>query len=137
MKKLLLFCILLSLSGCALVQRAISWKVSPFDGAEYSMATHLTATIAEDAGKCSDSVEMKSAALDINHQAFELYLYASGIKGDADTTQMLMELQQMTGELQKRYSSVDKVSGFYCTDKMEILLRSAGTIQKAIGAKPK
>lgn len=136
MKKILLLSILLALSGCSLVSKIMSLNVASFNGAEYDKVTHLRYTIALDEAKCSDSTFMKTASVDINNQAFELALYSQGLYGNQDTAALTASLHQMTSELSKRYSSVDSVSSFYCNDKMQILLRSATTIQKAIGGKP-
>src|SRR5271167_2373004 len=136
MKKLLLVSLFLCLSGCSLVSKIMSLDVASFNGAEYDKVTHLRYTIALDEGKCSDVAFMKGASLDINNQAFELALYSQGLYGNQDTAALTASLHQLTSEFSKRYASVDSISSFYCDDKMQILLRSATTIQTAIGGKP-
>src|SRR5271167_879722 len=135
MKKLLLVSLLLCLSGCSLVNKIMSLDVASFNGAEYDKVTHLRYTIALDEGKCNDSTFMKTASLDINNQAFELALYSQGIFGNQDTANLTAMLHQITSEFSKRYASVDSVSQAYCEDKMQILLRTSTTVQKAIGGK--
>jgi len=136
MKKLLLVSLLFCLSGCSLVGKIASLNVASFNGSEYDKITHLRYTIAVDEGRCDDQAFMKTAAEDINNQAFELALYSQGIYGNQDTAALTANLHQLTSELNKRYASVNSVSSFYCDDKMQILLRAATTIQKAIGGKP-
>ncbi len=117
------------------MSKIMSFDVDHFNGEEYSKITHLRATIALDEGKCSDQAFMKTASDDINNQAFELALYSQGIAGNDDAADLTAKLHLITSEFSKRYASVPTISQAYCDDKMAILLRSATTVQKAIGGK--
>ncbi len=115
----------------------MSVDVASYDAIEYASITKLRTTIVEDAPLCSDFAAMKAATADINKQALELSIYSQGVPFNDDTVNMEQNLLIITSEFAKRYASVNSVSEAYCDDKMAILMRSAATIQKSVGGKPK
>jgi hypothetical protein len=135
--KNLILCTFLLLSGCSTLKGIMSLDVASYDASEFAAVTKLRTTIVEDAVLCSDSTAMKGASADINKQALELSLYSQGVPHNDDVANIEQNLLIITSEFAKRYASVPAVSTFYCDDKMAILMRSAATIQKVIGAKQK
>ena len=133
MRKLILVLLFTTLSGCAMLD---AYNMAGFDANEYQLATEVR-TMAEVSKKdCSDNILMIPNVNSLLYVATEFKNYTSSIPHNEEATNMSNSLLLEVQGLSDRYkTSVPSLA--YCFTKMNIIERSAKTIQTVLGTKPR
>lgn len=134
MKKLLIALFAVSLSGCALVD---AYFMAKYDTTEYALINSVKTKAQVAQETCNDTQVSKNKINDIHATAVEFRNYTFHLPRNEDATNMAGKLVALVGESKDHYAKTDKVSEFYCKQKLQQIVRSADTIQGPIGAKPR
>ena len=133
MKKLILITIFATLSGCALLD---AYNMAGFDANEYQLATKVRSKAEISKTDCSDVVLTRRNVSSILNVTTEFKNYTSSIPHNEEATDMSKTLLLEVQGLSERYkTSVPSLA--YCFTKMNIIERSAKTIQFVLGTKPR
>jgi len=124
MKKILLFALILQLTGCALVEKL--W-VANYDTNEYALVTKVR-TLAQSAKSCDESTIKELYVTSLELKNFSEYIPKN--KATLDLTSHLFVIVE---ELNKKESP----SPSYCKAKLNTIVKSAETIQQVVGNKPR
>ena len=119
MKKLLISCSFVLLSGCSL------WMAN-YDSGEYSLVNRVR-TIAE-VGSCD-----KATVTELYNNAAEFKNFAQYIPRNQATIDLSKNLYILVDELYKK----ENPSPAYCKIKLNIISKSAEQIQQVVGSKPR
>lgn len=134
MKKILIALVAVSLSGCALVD---AYFMAKYDTTEYALVNSVKTKAQVAQSTCNDTQVSKAKINDIYNTAVEFRNFTFHIPRNEDATNMAGKLVALVGESKDHYAKTDKVSEFYCKQKLQQIVRSADTIQGPIGAKPR
>lgn len=137
MKRLLIVLALLSLTGCATVNKLWeSYNMAHFDNIEYSLVNQIHTQAQVGVTKCA-SKEVLSYVDGVYVKSVELRNYSASIPNNQPTITMTTELAAITKGLKDRYDSGEPVSQKYCELKFNNIENSSGTMKTVIGAKPR
>lgn len=134
MKKTLIALVAVSLSGCALVD---AYFMAKYDTHEYSLVNSIKTKAQVAQETCNDTQLSKAKLTDIYNTAVEFRNFTFHIPRNEDATNMAGKLVALVKESKDHYAKTDKVSEFYCKQKLQQIVRSADVIQGPIGAKPR
>ena len=134
MKKIVLSSlILLQLSGCAFID---AYFMAKYDTNEYALINDIKtkAQIAEE--NCSNSLLVTTQVNEIYIKSLEFKNFATHIPKNEDSIKLSDKLLILTKDAKEQFNK-GSVSTFYCKSKIEQIVKSADTIQQAIGKKPR
>jgi hypothetical protein len=129
MKKIL-FLILVSLSGCALID-AYNLK---YDVMEYNQITEIRTLAQQSKSKCGDPLSAVGSAISLSTKTLTFANYTQ-YRSDKPTAAAAVKLNEIAHGLSDKFEN-DAVSPMFCKIKFEEVEKSAETMQKTIGAKP-
>lgn len=133
MKKLLLITLFATLSGCALID---AYNMAGFDANEYQLASQIRSIAEVSVKDCGDGVVMRPNVSNLLYVATEFKNYTSSIPHNEEAFNMSKSLLAEVQGMSERYETTNP-SVAYCTTKMNIIERSAKTIQFVLGVKPR
>ncbi len=134
MKKIILGLFILNLSGCALVD---AYFMAKYDTNEYRLINSVKTKAQTAQETCNNTELSKNKINDIYDTAVEFRNFTFHIPRNEEATNMAGKLVALVGESKDHYTKNQKVSEFYCKQKLQQIVRSADTIQGPIGAKPR
>ena len=133
MKKIILILALMSLEGCALLD-AYFLK---YDTNEYNLITDIRTSALVFKNKCENLAESKLHAEVIAVKTKNFVNFTEYQPHNKNVQAASVELDKIAQGLLDQYQKNEKVSSVFCKVKFETLERSAETIQKTVGAKPR
>ena len=133
MKRLLLVCAIFALSGCAVID---AYFMAKYDTNEYALINDIKtkAQIAEE--NCANNLLVTTQVNELYIKSLEFKNFATHIPRNEDTIKLSDKLLILTKDSKEQFNK-SAVSNFYCKAKLEQIVKSADTIQQAIGKKPR
>ncbi len=126
------------LSGCSAIQPVAGrFFIAPFDPNEYLLVTSLRTTAIESKPLCGNSSTVVPNVNQMYHTALMLTNYSQHLPRNEQTIKPINATHQMVHELKHRYSTETKVSKVYCELKLQSIIDTSESIQKAIAKRPR
>lgn len=132
MNKLLIISVLL-LAGCDTLKESYLMK---YDNNEYEQIASIRTTANLSKSTCDNEVVAKERAEQIAKQTVMFKNYAQYLPYNSKVISASTELDNMAQGLTSQYQK-GKVSPMFCKIKFEGIEKSAESMQKTIGAKPR
>lgn len=133
MKKLLLAVAVAGLSGCALIDAYLM----KYDPNEYQIISDIRTMANLAKSKCDNFAESKVQATALADKTTSFVIYTQYTPHNDLVKKSSVELDKMAQGLKTQYEKSDKVSTAFCKIKFENVEKSAETIQKVVGDKPR
>lgn len=133
MKKLILLAAFSLLSGCALVDAYLM----KYDTNEYKIITEVRAEAQGYKTECSNPLLSNPNAIAMAEKTNLFMLYSQYQPHNEPVQKASIELNKMAQGLKDQYAKGDKVSPMFCKIKFEGIEKSAESIQKMVGDKPR
>ena len=134
MKKLLSVSMIIMLSGCALVD---AYMLSKYDNNEYKQITEIRAEAQLYKTQCANVLLSSANASKLAYDTRVFALYAEHVPHNENVQKAAVELDKIAQGINDQYQKSDKVSPVFCKIKFETVEKSADSMQKIIGAKPR
>ena len=134
MRKLLAVSMIALLSGCALVD---AYLMTKYDSNEYRQITEIRAEAQLYKTQCSNALLSATNAEKLAHSTKVFALYSEHVPRNENVIKASAELDKIAQGLAEQYQKADKVSPMFCKIKFESVEKSAGSMQKVIGARPR
>lgn len=138
MRNIIIGLFLLSLSGCAIVDR---FMIAPFDSNEYAMVNKIRTVAMQTKPKCGTENIAPFAVLDYVNEMHDTALllknYSQYLPKNEQSIKPINLTYQMIDELKTRYQKETKVSKTYCELKIQSIMDATESIQQAIGKRPR
>jgi hypothetical protein len=133
MKRLLLVCVIFALSGCAVID---AYFMAKFDTNEYALINDIKtkAQVAEE--NCANNLLVTTQVNELYIKSLEFKNFAAHIPRNEDSVKLSNKLLILTKDTKEQFNK-SAVSTFYCKAKLEQIVKSADTMQQAIGKKPR
>ena len=134
LKLLIASSIVVVLPGCALWD---AYFMAGYDNVEYALVNKVRTFSELAVEDCKDIEKTKSNVEKIHGYAVELKNFTQYIPDNADANKLGNNLFQLTTQTKDYYAKNAIVSESFCKMKLQQINRSAETIQKVIGSKPR
>jgi len=134
MKKLLLAVAVSMLSGCALIDAYLMTKYDPI---EYKQIAEIRAEAQLYKTQCSNELLSATNAQKLAYDTNVFALYSEHVPRNENVIKASSELNKIAQGLAEQYQKSDKVSPMFCKIKFESVEKSADSMQKVIGARPR
>jgi hypothetical protein len=137
MKKILLSALIVtSLSGCALID---AYFMAGYDNQEYAIITNIRTNAELNAGLCADQVKSKATFEYLHFKSVEFKNFTQHIPNNQDAHKLSEQMVELSKQGKEMYEKGDNVfvSAGFCKLKLQQINRTAETIQKVIGSKPR
>lgn len=134
MKKLILLSLVALLPGCALFD---AYLMSKYDNNEYRQITEIRAEAQLYKTQCTNALLSTVNAEKLAYDTRVFALYVEHIPHNENVQKSAVELNKIAQGLVDQYQKSDKVSPVFCKIKFETVEKSADSMQKIIGAKPR
>jgi hypothetical protein len=133
MKRLLLVCAIFALSGCAVID---AYFMAKYDTNEYALINDIKtkAQVAEE--NCANNLLVTTQVNELYIKSLEFKNFATHIPRNEDSIKLSNKLLILTKDAKDQFNK-SAVSNFYCKAKLEQIVKSADTMQQAIGKKPR
>jgi len=133
MKRLLLVCVIFALSGCAVFD---AYFMARYDTNEYALINDIKtkAQVAEE--NCANNLLVTTQVNELYIKSLEFKNFATHIPRNEDSVKLSNKLLILTKDAKEQFNK-SAVSNFYCKAKLEQIVKSADTMQQAIGKKPR
>jgi hypothetical protein len=133
MKRLLLVCVIFALSGCAVID---AYFMAKYDTNEYALINDIKtkAQVAEE--NCANNLLVTTQVNELYIKSLEFKNFATHIPRNEDSVKLSNKLLILTKDAKDQFNK-SAVSNFYCKAKLEQIVKSADTMQQAIGKKPR
>ena len=133
MKRLLLVCAIFALSGCAVID---AYFMAKYDTNEYALINDIKtkAKVAEE--NCANNLLVTTQINELYIKSLEFKNFATHIPRNEDSIKLSNKLLILTKDAKDQFNK-SAVSNFYCKAKLEQIVKSADTMQQAIGKKPR
>jgi hypothetical protein len=134
MKKLLIIPLVLLLNGCILFD---AYFMAKYDTTEYSLINQIKtkAQVAEE--NCSNQILVITQVNDLFITSLEFKNFTVYIPHNEDATKLSAKLFTLTKDTRDYFNKTDKISPIFCKAKLQQIVTSADTIQRALGSKPR
>lgn len=134
MKKLLLAVMVSMLSGCALVD---AYLMTKYDPSEYKQIAEIRAQAQQYKTQCANAMLSAANAQKLAYDTNVFALYSEHVPRNENVIKASTELNKIAQGLAEQYQKSDKVSPMFCKIKFESVEKSADSMQKVIGARPR
>jgi len=134
LKLLIASSIVVVLPGCAVWD---AYFMAGYDNVEYALVNKVRTFSELAVEDCKDIEKTKSNVEKIHGYAVELKNFTQYIPNNVDANKLGNNLFQITTQTKDYYAKNAIVSESFCKMKLHQINRTAETIQKAIGAKPR
>lgn len=133
MKRLLLVCAIFALSGCTVFD---AYFMAKYDTNEYALINDIKtkAQVAEE--NCANNLLVTTQVNELYIKSLEFKNFAAHIPRNEDSVKLSNKLLILTKDTKEQFNK-SAVSTFYCKAKLEQIVKSADTMQQAIGKKPR
>jgi hypothetical protein len=133
MKKLLLIGLVSLLPGCALMDAYLM----KYDTNEYRVVSEIRAEAYSYKTDCANPLLSSPNAIAMAEKTQFFVFYAQYIPHNDPVKKASVELNKIAQGLKEQYSKGSAVSPMFCKIKFESIEKSAETMQKIIGDKPR
>jgi hypothetical protein len=134
MKKLLIIPLVLMLNGCIIFD---SYFMAKYDTTEYSLINQIKtkAQVAEE--NCSNQILVITQVNDLFITSLEFKNFTFYIPNNEDATKLSDKLFTLSKDTRDYFNKTEKISPIFCKAKLQQIVTSADTIQRALGSKPR
>ena len=134
MKKLLIVLFAFGLSGCTLFD---AYFMAKYDTTEYALVNDIKtkAQVAEE--NCGNQLLVVTQVNELYIKALEFKNFTMHIPRNKDTDNLSTKLLALTKETRDYFNKAEKISPIFCKAKLQQVVKSADTIQHALGGKPR
>lgn len=134
MKKFLIIPLIMMLNGCVVFD---AYFMAKYDTTEYSLVNQVRtkAQIAEE--NCSNQLLVITQVNDLYNSSLEFKNFTVYIPHNEDSVKMSDKLFTLTKDTKDYFNKAEKISPIFCKAKLQQIVKSADTIQQAIGSKPR
>ena len=133
MKKLVAIAVVTLLSGCAVIDAYLM----KYDTNEYKIITEIRADAQSYKGACSNEMLSTANSIAIADKTNLFMLYSQYQPHNEPVQKASVELNKIAQGLKDQYAKGTKVSPVFCKLKFDNIEKSAETIQKTVGNKPR
>jgi len=133
MKKLILIFSILSLTGCSTLLESYLMK---YDPNEYQQITQIRTNASFSKSQCDNTERSKANAESLSKDSTAFKNYVQYLPHNSKVISASIDLDKIVQGLNDQYNK-GSVSAPFCKIKFDIIEKSAETMQKTIGAKPK
>jgi LAS superfamily LD-carboxypeptidase LdcB len=130
MKKIALAFLVMSLSGCALID---AYFMAKYDTNEYALINKIRTTAQIAQKSCDKPLEVKPQINDIIYTSTELRNFTQHIPRNPEAYKMAGQMV----ELSEQIKFDEKTSPVFCKMKLQQVERNAEKIQHVLGSKPR
>ena len=134
MKNLIIGIFLLSLSGCAMID---AYFMANFDSNEYLLVDQIRSVAQTSPQFCDNRDRMNSITDEMYLTTTTFKNYTQYIPHNEKTIPLAESLYDEVYKLHTRYQNPEKIGTTYCKMKLNIIEKSAETVQEVIGSKPR
>ena len=122
------------LNGCIIFD---SYFMAKYDTTEYSLVNQIKtkAQIAEE--NCSNQILVITQVNELYNNALEFKNFTVYIPHNEDATKLSAKLFTLTKDTKDYFNKAEKISPIFCKAKIQQIVKSADTIQQALGSKPR
>jgi hypothetical protein len=134
MKKILVVLFAFSLSGCALFD---AYFMAKYDTNEYFLINDIKtkAQVAEES--CNNQLMVTVQVNDLYIKVLEFNNFTLHIPRNKDSVNFSTKLLTLTKDTKDYFNKAEKISPIFCKAKLQQVVKSADTIQHALGNKPR
>jgi hypothetical protein len=136
MKNILIASVIL-LSGCATVDTLVESFLMKYDSSEYQQIADIRTTAGLAKNSCDNFDASKQQAEVISKKTTGFKNHTQYLPHNNKVINSAIDLDKMSQGLKDQYAKNDKVSSAFCKIKFETIEKSAETIQKVVGNKPR
>ena len=136
MKKLLIVGVIF-LSGCATFDTLVDSFLMKYDSSEYQQIADIRTTAGLAKNGCDNFDVSKQQAEIISKKTVGFKNHTQYLPHNDKVIKSAIDLDKMSQGLKDQYAKSDKVSTAFCKIKFETIEKSAETIQKVVGDKPR
>jgi len=133
MKKLLLILAVSLLPGCALIDSYLT----KYDTNEYRIITEIRSEAAEYKAECGNPIISNPNAIAMANKTQLFVNYSQYQPYNTPVQKSSVELNKIAQGLKEQYAKGTTVSPMFCKIKFESIEKSAESMQKIIGNKPR
>lgn len=138
LKLLILSSAVVTLTGCStLTQLYDAYFMAGYDNEEYSLITKIRTHSQVQLNVCDDQKKAKESFEYIYYKSVELSNFTQYIPDNQDAYNLSKDMVKLSEQAKEMYNAGKDVSPGFCKLKMQQINRSAETIQKVIGSKPR
>lgn len=111
--------------------------MAKYDTTEYSLVNQIKtkAQIAEE--NCSNQILVITQVNELYNNALEFKNFTVYIPHNEDATKLSAKLFTLTKDTKDYFNKAEKISPIFCKAKIQQIVKSADTIQQALGSKPR
>ena len=134
MKKLIPLTFVVLLSGCTVFD---AYFMAKYDTNEYFIVNDIKtkAQVAEE--NCGNHVLVVTQVNELYIKALEFKNFTTHIPRNKDADNMSTKLLTLTKDTRDYFNKAEKISPIFCKAKLQQVVKSADTIQHALGGKPR
>jgi hypothetical protein len=134
MKRIAILLFVFSLSGCTLFD---AYFMAKYDTNEYFIVNDIKtkAQVAEE--NCNNQLLVVTQVNELYIKALEFKNFTMHIPRNKDTDNLSTKLLALTKETRDYFNKAEKISPIFCKAKLQQVVKSADTIQHALGGKPR
>ncbi len=134
MKKLIPLTFVVLLGGCTLFD---AYFMAKYDTNEYFIVNDIKtkAQVAEE--NCSNQLLVVTQVNELYIKALEFKNFTMHIPRNKDTDNLSTKLLALTKDTRDYFNKAEKISPIFCKAKLQQVVKSADTIQHALGGKPR
>ena len=134
MKKVFAISLVFMLNGCIVFD---SYFMAKYDTTEYSLVNQVKtkAQVAEE--NCSNQVLVITQVNDLYITSLEFKNFTVSIPHNEDAVKLSDKLFTLTKDTRDYFNKAEKISPIFCKAKLQQIQKSADTIQRVLGSKPR
>ena len=134
MKKLIPLSFVVLLSGCTVFD---AYFMAKYDTNEYFIVNDIKtkAQVAEE--NCNNQILVITQVNELYIKALEFKNFTMHIPRNKDTDNLSTKLLALTKDTRDYFNKAEKISPIFCKAKLQQVVKSADTIQHALGGKPR
>lgn len=138
LKLLILSSAVVTLTGCSTLTNLYdAYFMAGYDNEEYSLITKIRTHSQVQVQLCDDQQKAKETFEYIYYKSVELSNFTQYIPDNQDAYNLSKDMVKLSEQAKEMYNAGKDVSPGFCKLKMQQINRSAETIQKVIGSKPR
>jgi hypothetical protein len=134
MKKLLLVCVVVLLSGCSTL---LDSYLMTYDTNEYRIISEIRADAQGYKTSCANELISTTNSVALADKTRLFVVFSEHLPHNQPVIKASIELDKIAQGLKTQYTNGSKVSPVFCKIKFESVEHSAEAMQKIIGAKPR
>jgi hypothetical protein len=133
LKLLIVSSVIVFLPGCALWD---AYFMAGYDNQEYAIITNIRTNAELNAGLCADQDKSKATFDYLHFKSVEFKNFTQYIPDNEDASKLSEQMVELAKQGKDQYEKGNVSAGF-CKLKLQQINRTAETIQKVIGSKPR